>query len=432
MQEIISWGDAFTNSLTNQPILLYNKAQQTNFKGKYIVRIPVQDSKGYFYLTKTDTGLRSVFVRAFAKTPNTLNGYVEFADFQNQTYKVVSYKNNKHDSIYVLNNWNILYDQLKNSNPIVSTIFVAQGPIGCPPPANSSSGGGFWNWLGGIFGSIGDFFDWLFGGSEYEESSGTAGNSGDLPIPSYPPPGYNFGGWSLSDLIGDDGSGTWNFLVGGGGSGGVYDPAYDPLPDANIIDTYDDSPINSNDNDNTPINFDSNNDPWPTINNVISTNQCVLYDHRNCLVLARAQIAKKGLLDLGSGDVYQTFKASTGYNSTAAKNGVDYIITKLKLGLPVIVGVDNIQGSPAGNPDQTTDHFVVIVGSGTDGNGNYFQFYDNASRNLSGAANPYNRLYYQPSTGIIGKSQTGYATQQGRHDYIVTQIRKSKSTIVND
>ena len=97
------------------------------------------------------------------------------------------------------------------------------------------------------------------------------------------------------------------------------------------------------------------------------------------------------------------------------------------MGLPVMVGVDDAPGSPLGNPDFTTDHFVVIVGSGTDANGNYFQFYDNASKYPVGGANPYNRLYYDPSTGkISGASSSGYAHQPGRYNYIITQIRKNK------
>jgi hypothetical protein len=44
---------------------------------------------------------------------------------------------------------------------------------------------------------------------------------------------------------------------------------------------------------------------------------------------------------------------------------------------------------------------------------------------MSQGTNVNNKLYYNPSTGIIkGKSQTDYAN--GLNDYIVTMIRKSK------
>lgn len=109
------------------------------------------------------------------------------------------------------------------------------------------------------------------------------------------------------------------------------------------------------------------------------------------------------------------------------KNSVGYLIYALKKGIPVIVGVDDQTG--ASNADNVTDHFVVIVGSGTEPNGQkYFLFYDNAAnytKPLPGISSE-NKLYYNEQQGIItGKSQTSYASRPGRHDYIVTQIRKS-------
>ena len=105
----------------------------------------------------------------------------------------------------------------------------------------------------------------------------------------------------------------------------------------------------------------------------------------------------------------------------------------LSNGIPVIVGIDDAPGVPLnsdgtpGNIDLTTDHFIVIVGMGTNSKGMYFQFYDNASGYPSQGANQDNLLYYDPNTGLIsGKSQTSYAQTPGLHNYIVTQIRKSK------
>ena len=79
-----------------------------------------------------------------------------------------------------------------------------------------------------------------------------------------------------------------------------------------------------------------------------------------------------------------------------------------------------------GNLDSTTDHFIVLVGMGTDSNGKYFRFYDNASSEVSQGANSLNKLYYNSTTGIIiGNSQTDYANRQPR-SYTITMIRKSK------
>ena len=93
-------------------------------------------------------------------------------------------------------------------------------------------------------------------------------------------------------------------------------------------------------------------------------------------------------------------------------------------GIPVIVGVDDKPGSANPQTDNTTDHFIVIVGTGSDANGNYFTFYDNASGFASQGTNINNKLYYNPLTGLIsGKSQTDYAIF---YTYTVTMIRKSK------
>lgn len=103
------------------------------------------------------------------------------------------------------------------------------------------------------------------------------------------------------------------------------------------------------------------------------------------------------------------------------------MISALQRGIPVVVGVDDQPGSPNVQTDNTTDHFVVIVGMGHDSNGNYFIFYDNASGDPAQGANPNNKLYYNPTTGIIsGQSQTSYALDPTMHPYIVTMIRKSK------
>ena len=82
-----------------------------------------------------------------------------------------------------------------------------------------------------------------------------------------------------------------------------------------------------------------------------------------------------------------------------------------------------------GNLDSTTDYFIVIVGMDTDSNGKYFRFYDNASGLSSQGANSLNLLYFNPTTNqISGSSQcSGYVNCCTTHNYILTQIRKSKN-----
>lgn len=116
-------------------------------------------------------------------------------------------------------------------------------------------------------------------------------------------------------------------------------------------------------------------------------------------------------------------------NHTELAKGLSYLKYALSNGIPVIVGVDDAPGSPNINTDNTTDHFIVIVGMGSNSQGNYFQFYDNASGDVSQGASSLNLLYYNPNTGIIsGRTQcSGYRDQATTHNYIITQIRKSKS-----
>jgi len=103
-------------------------------------------------------------------------------------------------------------------------------------------------------------------------------------------------------------------------------------------------------------------------------------------------------------------------------------LSALQRGIPVIVGVDDKPGSSNPQTDNTTDHFIVIVGVGSDSNGIYFTFYDNASGEVSEGTSPTNKLYYNPVTAIIsGKSGASfYFNNIATHDYIVTMIRKSK------
>lgn len=183
--------------------------------------------------------------------------------------------------------------------------------------------------------------------------------------------------------------------------------------------------------DNTLIpDFDPQNQIWPNISNVLPIHQFVKYDGvSNCLDLALLQIAKKGyqISEYFSDQTFVTFTESMGINKNAAKNGVSYLISALQRGIPVIVGVNYKPGSPNSETDNTTDHFIVIVGAGSDSNGVYFTFFDNASNFVSKGASTSNKLYYNPNTGTIrGQTSVTYRNGQKLPLYTVTQIRKSK------
>lgn len=189
-------------------------------------------------------------------------------------------------------------------------------------------------------------------------------------------------------------------------------------------------------------NFDIENQQtqWPTIANVISPSDFVGWNasgiRKNCMDYAKAQIAKKGYkisnyYDVDSQGNKQTFQIYTeqnGVNLNDLYKGVSYIKYALSHGIPVIVGIDDATGSP-GNLDNSTDHFVVIVGMGIDSNGKFFRFYDNASGidPLNQGANPENKLYYKyPEKIFTGKTFCIDYRNGTQHDYIITMIRKSK------
>lgn len=246
---------------------------------------------------------------------------------------------------------------------------------------------------------------------------------------------YGGGGW------GGDGFGSSFFLLptgGGGGSGGntTGNNFYNFNKTDSDYGTGDDDNNAPGNYDNTSYSdFDDQTQPWPTFQNVIPISDFVgwnriLHPTWQCMDYAKAQIAKKGYRISNYFDIGQTIQIYTnanGADKNAAKNAVGYLISSLQRGIPIVVGVDDQVGSPNPNTDNTTDHFIVIVGSGSDANGIYFTFYDNASGDPTQGASINNKLYYNSLTGLItGKSQTDYAKASNRYDYIVTMVRKSK------
>lgn len=121
------------------------------------------------------------------------------------------------------------------------------------------------------------------------------------------------------------------------------------------------------------------------------------------------------------------------YNKEQFSKGTNYIKSALKKGIPVTVGIDNRDPITPGNPDNTTDHFVVIVGMGSDNEGNYFTFYDNADSATGVSIN--NKLYCEckesklqghPDFNSIYASYIDPITKERKvATYTVTSIRTS-------
>jgi hypothetical protein len=146
----------------------------------------------------------------------------------------------------------------------------------------------------------------------------------------------------------------------------------------------------------------------------------------------KAQIAQKNQQISNyndAGQTYQIYDETTGVNAAATNNAITYITGALQAGIPVIVGVDCRPGTSLGSQDNTTDHFVTIVGMGVDvgTNKNYFRYYDCSTYSLSQGTRSTNRLLYDNLTGIIrGLSPTLYANTAGFTPYKITQVRRSK------
>lgn len=75
---------------------------------------------------------------------------------------------------------------------------------------------------------------------------------------------------------------------------------------------------------------------------------------------------------------------------STAEAGIKKINDTLAAGKPIIVGVNIKKGSP--NFDKTTDHFVVLVESGSDSKGIYYRFFDPGTQHASAGTDPKNRL----------------------------------------
>lgn len=97
--------------------------------------------------------------------------------------------------------------------------------------------------------------------------------------------------------------------------------------------------------------------------------------------------------------------------------GVETIEKNLAAGKPIIVGVDDKKGSV--NHDQTTDHFVVIVGSGKDDNGTFYRFYDPGTAHRDKGTHEENKFYVDDNGLLSGTS----AYNKDNKRYTVSWVR---------
>ncbi|MDR2282097.1 MAG: hypothetical protein LBE37_02750 [Sphingobacterium sp.] len=171
---------------------------------------------------------------------------------------------------------------------------------------------------------------------------------------------------------------------------------------------------------------------WETITAVIPSNKFVKYngDPSACLKLAKSMIEQMGytISSYLAKDSYgekQTINLYDGkVNNGEVVRGINYLHHALARGIPVVVGVDYVEGY-TGNIDNTTDHFIVVVGMGNDLEGNYFQYYDPATTVTTQGTSTQNRLYFNSVTNKI-QGQGVLSRDGNKVTYTLTMVRKNK------
>ncbi|RZL07145.1 MAG: hypothetical protein EOO62_17580 [Hymenobacter sp.] len=97
--------------------------------------------------------------------------------------------------------------------------------------------------------------------------------------------------------------------------------------------------------------------------------------------------------------------------------GLAQLDTYLAQHIPVMVGVHYIYGTTY-NADHTTEHFVVLVGTGVEQGKKYYRFFDVGTLVPAKGTDPRNRLYQDARTG----SYSGHSYATG-HEYTLSQLR---------
>jgi hypothetical protein len=173
---------------------------------------------------------------------------------------------------------------------------------------------------------------------------------------------------------------------------------------------------------------------WKSIASVIENSKFVGYGEthtnngaltKSCYWLAYNAIGIMGYTTKGR--PYQIAKENSNgsviYNKKEFELGVQYVKNMLSSGIPVMIGVHDHKGTP--NNDTITDHFIVIVGMGSDSGGNYFLFHDNAVSDVSIGTSLANKLYcdcQESSLSGAGDLRNGYIQLTPLKKYIVSRI----------
>ena len=175
---------------------------------------------------------------------------------------------------------------------------------------------------------------------------------------------------------------------------------------------------------------------WPTVTPIFTMSEYIGWGYpnlpENCFDYAKNQLKLKGFYPAPRntpGQYWQVLDSVGTVHKTVAKQGISYINAALQNSTPVLIGVQLHSGLHTKNADKATDHFIVIVGSGTEQDGRkFYLFFDNAANYKlpNEGAHAQNKLYWNESNGTIeGDTNATYADLSKPH-YKVTQIRKTR------
>ena len=105
--------------------------------------------------------------------------------------------------------------------------------------------------------------------------------------------------------------------------------------------------------------------------------------------------------------------------------GVSLILKNLEKGKPVMAGV-SYRDDQKINENVATDHFITIVGAGTDNKGAYFSYIDNAATggSESGQDTQQNRLHYDPKSNKFIDSTPALDHAK---KYILSEVRPTNT-----
>lgn len=102
------------------------------------------------------------------------------------------------------------------------------------------------------------------------------------------------------------------------------------------------------------------------------------------------------------------------YDDEQVKSGITYLNSELEKGHPVVVGVNHTYGKK--HNEETTDHFIIIVGQGCEDGKIYYNFWDVGSSR--GATGDFKFIFDENSHLYCSKNYNGKKIQ-------VTQIRRN-------